>query len=147
MRLREIPLLSYLATRPPGEKRFLISVPLVGIITGVAAVLLMRLLGLIQGIFWGSRHDLLAQALDLSAYHRLLAPTIGGIAVGCMVLLARGPVRGHGASGIIEAVATRGGIIPMKATMLRVGATLLTVGSGGSLGREGPLVRVGAALS
>jgi CIC family chloride channel protein len=142
-----MPLLSYLATRPPGEKRFLLSVPLVGVITGVAAVLLMRLLELIQGIFWGSRHDLLAPALELSATHRLLAPTLGGIAVGCMVLLARGPLRGHGASGIIEAVATRGGFIPMKATMLRVGATLLTVGSGGSLGREGPLVRVGAALS
>ncbi len=147
MSLRDLPILRDLANRPPGEKRYLLSVPLTGILTGLASVALFRLLGLIQGLFWGSRDDLLAPAQALSPLHRFLAPAVGGALVGLLILLAREAVRGHGASGLIEAVATRGGVIPIRPTLLRAGATLLTVGSGGSLGREGPLLRVGAAMA
>ncbi|MEE9472330.1 MAG: chloride channel protein, partial [Gemmatimonadota bacterium] len=147
MRLRDLSLLGDLARRPPGEKRFLLSVPLIGVLTGLSSVALVRLLGKIQEVFWGSDHDILDSALGLPPLHRFLAPAIGGLLIGLLTLLARQSLRGHGASGIIEAVATRGGTIPLKPTFLRVGATLLTVGSGGSLGREGPLLRVGAALA
>ena len=40
-----------LRTRPPGEKRFLILVPLTGVATGFASVALIRLLGLAQDLF------------------------------------------------------------------------------------------------
>src|SRR5258706_15992986 len=54
-----------LRTRPPGEKRFLVLVPLTGAATGFAAIALIRLLGLVQGGFWGPRHELLEHALQL----------------------------------------------------------------------------------
>ena len=146
MRLAEMPLLKYLATRPPGEKRFLLLVPLTGVVTGLAAVALVNVLARVQELFWGSRHDLIGQALALPPLHRFLAPAIGGLVVGLIVLVARQAVKGHGTAGIIESVATRGGVLSLKTTLLRAVAALFTVGSGGSLGREGPLVRVGAAL-
>ena len=138
--------LSSLRARPPGEKRFLVLVPLTGIATGFASVALIRLLGLVQQLFWGSRHELLQHALLLSPWHRLLIPTIGGALVGLIILIARQRVGGHGTTGIIEAVCQRGGFLPFGRSLIKAAANIVTVGSGGSLGREGSLVRVGAAI-
>ncbi len=135
-----------LRTRPPGEKRFLILVPLTGVATGFASVALIRLLGLAQSLFWGSRHELLEHALAAPAWQRFLIPVAGGALVGLVILITRQPVGGHGTAGIIEAVAQRAGVLPIGRSLLKAVATLITVSTGGSLGREGPLVRVGAAL-
>ncbi|HXH28351.1 MAG TPA: chloride channel protein, partial [Candidatus Polarisedimenticolia bacterium] len=133
-------------TRRPGEKRFLLLVPLTGLLTGFAAAALVRTIGFIQKMFWGNAHELVDYALRQSALHRFLAPTLGGLLVGAVILIGRRSVRGHGTSGIIEAVVQRGGFLPLGTTLMKETATMFTVGSGGSLGREGPLVRVGAAL-
>ncbi len=135
-----------LRTRPPGEKRFLVMVPLTGVATGFAAIALVRLLGLVQGLFWGSRHELLRHALLLPAWQRFAIPTFGGALVGLIILITRQPVGGHGTAGIIEAVAQRGGYLPFGRSLIKALATLCTVATGGSLGREGPLVRMGAAI-
>ena len=139
-------LFASLRARPPGEKRFLLLVPLTGVATGFASVALIRLLGLVQQLFWGSRHELLQHALLLPAWQRFAIPTIGGALLGLVILIARQPVGGHGTSGIIEAVAQRGGFLPLGRSLVQACANIITVGSGGSLGREGSLVRVGAAL-
>src|SRR5262245_1626630 len=55
-------------------------------------------------------------------------------------------MRGHGTSGIIEAVTKYRGYISMNRTLQMAGSTVITVGSGGSLGREGLLMRIGAAF-
>ncbi len=146
MRLSDFPMLAWLRTRRPGEKRFLLLVPLTGAATGFAAVALVRVLAWMQRRFWGSGHELVQPALALSPAHRFLAPLIGGALVGLIVLVTRQAVRGHGTAGIIEAVTRRGGFIPLGPTLIKEAATIVTVASGGSLGREGPLVRVGAAL-
>src|SRR5438034_2033502 len=135
-----------LRTRPPGEKRFLVMVPLTGVATGFAAIALVRLLGLVQGFFWGSRHELLSHALALPAWQRFAIPTLGGALVGLIILIARQPVGGHGTAGIIEAVAQRGGYIPFGRSLIKALATICTVATGGSLGREGALVRMGASI-
>jgi len=139
-------LFASLRARPPGEKRFLLLVPLTGVATGFASVALIRLLGLVQQLFWGSRHELLQHALLLPAWQRFAIPTIGGALLGLVILIARQPVGGHGTSGIIEAVAQRSGFLPLGRSLIQACANIITVGSGGSLGREGSLVRVGAAL-
>src|SRR6185503_17973205 len=132
--------------RPPGEKRFLLLVPLTGVVTGLASVALIRLLGLFQGLFWGSRHEILDHALALPMWHRFLVPTLGGLMIGLLIFVTRQPVGGHGTAALIEAVAQRGGILQLGRSLLKAAATIITVGTGGSLGREGPLIRVGAAL-
>ena len=146
VRLADVSLFSYLKSRRPGEKRFLLLVPLTGVLTGLSAVALIRLLAAVQRLFWGSGHDLVAHASELSPLHRFLAPAIGGLLVGLFALALRRPVRGHGTAAIIEAVALRGGVLPVQPTLTMTAATIVTVGSGGSLGREGAMMRVGAAL-
>jgi CIC family chloride channel protein len=130
----------------PGDKRYLLLVPLTGAATGFAAVILVRLLGLVQKLFWGTKVNLLEATLHLSPVHRLLCLVTGGTLIGLLIFLVRRPVGGHGSSGIIEAVARHGGEVPIPGTLVSAGATLITVGSGGSLGREAALVQVGSGL-
>lgn len=135
-----------LRNRPAGEKRFLLLVPLTGVLTGLSSVALIRLLGLFQSLFWGSRHEVLEHALALPAWHRFLVPTLGGAIIGLIIFLTRQSVGGHGTTALIEAVAQRGGVLHFGRSLVKAAATIITVGTGGSLGREGPLIRVGAAL-
>ena len=146
MRLPDFHLIGYLRNRPRGEKRFLILVPLTGLGAGLAAVAMVRLLAVLQQLFWGSSNGLLEQARSLPPLHRVLAPLLGGVIVGLLLLLVRGPVKGHGTSAIIEAVARRRGFLPVGQALHEIAAILVTLGSGGSLGREGSLLRGGATL-
>jgi len=145
-RLSGLPHFAFFKNRPPGEKRFLVLVLLTGLLTGLAAVALVRLMALVQKLFWGAGRDLVAHAQELPALHRLLAPAIGGLLVGIVLLLARHVRRSQGTVGIIEAVARGKGYVPPGPAMIDAGSIVLTVGSGGSLGREGGLVQAGAAL-
>jgi len=146
MRLADFPLFAYLRKTRPGEKRFLLLVPLTGAVTGFAAVAFVRLLASVQKLFWGSGRGLVERAGAISPVHSFLSPLFGGILVGLVILTTRRAVRGHGTAGIIEAVTQHRGYLSFKRTLIKAGATLVTVGSGGSLGREGALMRVGAAL-
>ena len=137
--------LAFLRTRP-GDRRFIVLVPLTGLLTGLAAVALIRLLGQVQKGFWGDGRHLLEPALALPWWHRLLAPMVGGALIGLLMLWAKRPIVGTGTTGIIEAVAKKSGVLPGGETLLGALATLLTVGSGGSLGREAPLVQSGATI-
>jgi chloride channel protein, CIC family len=138
-------LFAYLRDRPPGEKRFLLLVPLVGFATGLLAAGLIRALALLQNLFWGSPHGIVETARGLSPAHLLLAPALGGILVGLIALWGRGAPAGQGTAGIIEAVA-RNKELPLLAGLRDILATLVTVASGGSLGREGGLLRGGSTL-
>src|SRR5262245_61932886 len=108
-------------------------VPLTGIATGFAAVALVRLLALVQRLFWGSGHRLLEAALVLPWQHRLLAPALGGLIIGLVILAARRPAGRSGTTALIEAVARRAGVLRLRDTFLGTAATLITVGAGGSL--------------
>ncbi|HZM70442.1 MAG TPA: chloride channel protein [Candidatus Cryosericum sp.] len=145
MRLPTLNLVRLTAGRP-GDRLFLLLVPLTGVLTGFATVALVRLLAQVQKLFWGDGRHLLRAASDLPWPHLLLAPLAGGLLIGLLMLLVKGPVGGTGTSGLIEALSLKGGVLRLRDTLATTAATLITVGSGGSLGREAPLVQVGGAL-
>src|SRR5215831_2607495 len=116
---------SFARTRP-GDRRFVLLVPLTGFVSGLAAAVLVRLLAFVQKLFWGDGHHLLEAALALPWWHRLLAPIVGGLLVGLLILAARRPVGGHGTSSIIEAVAQRGGVLKVADLLRGSLGTLLT---------------------
>jgi CIC family chloride channel protein len=109
-------------------------------------VALIHLHAILQKGFWGSGRDLVEHARTLTPLHRFLAPTLGGVLVGLMILVHRGVVRGHGTAGIIESVARGKGFLGIRAGLTEISAVLVTVASGGSLGREGSLLRAGSTL-
>ncbi|MEN0021178.1 MAG: chloride channel protein, partial [Planctomycetota bacterium] len=71
-------------------------------------------------------------------------PLIGMGLTGVIVQLYASEAKGHGVPQVIKALVQRGGEIPARIGIVKVIASILTVGSGGSAGTEGPIVQIGA---
>ncbi|WP_239519488.1 chloride channel protein [Arcanobacterium phocisimile] len=75
-----------------------------------------------------------------------LTPVISGFLYGPMITKWAPSARGHGIPEVMLAVKRKGGKIPGAVAVVKIIASALTLGGGGSVGREGPIVQVGAAL-
>jgi CIC family chloride channel protein len=119
---------------------------LTGALTGAASIAFFELLKLVQWLAIGSTGLPLLVVPTLSWYHVLLVPALGGLAVGPVVRLFAPEAEGHGVPEVIEAVMTRGGRIRRRVAVVKSLASALTIGTGGSVGREGPIVQIGAGV-
>lgn len=82
----------------------------------------------------------------LGPWFLLLAPVVGGLVYGPLVARFAPEARGHGVPEVMFAVARNGGRIPAKVAAVKALASGLCIGTGGSVGREGPIVQIGSAL-
>ncbi|WP_415953872.1 chloride channel protein [Streptomyces sp. KLOTTS4A1] len=82
----------------------------------------------------------------LGPWFVLVVPVIGGLLYGPLVDRFAKEARGHGVPEVMLAVDRRGGRINPNVSVVKALASALTIGSGGSVGREGPIVQIGAAL-
>lgn len=86
-------------------------------------------------------------ALALTPWHlKLLIPVVGASVVGPMIYFFAREARGHGVPEVMEAVALRSGIIRPRVVLVKSLGSSITIGSGGSVGREGPIVQIGSAI-
>lgn len=85
-------------------------------------------------------------ALRLPPAGRLIEPVLGLMAVGVITTYFAREVRGHGVPQILEAVALHGGRIRKRVGFWGIVAPAITIGAGGSVGREGPIALIGAAF-
>ncbi|UCE86267.1 MAG: chloride channel protein, partial [Deltaproteobacteria bacterium] len=90
--------------------------------------------------------DPLGLVADLPWYAVALAPALGGLVVGPLVHFFAREAKGHGVPEVMEAVALRGGRIRPRVVIAKMVASGLCIASGGSVGREGPIVQIGSAL-
>lgn len=77
----------------------------------------------------------------------LVIPAIGGLLYGPLVNRFAHEARGHGVPEVMVAVAEQGGRIRPQVTVVKALASALTIGTGGSVGREGPIVQIGSAMA
>jgi CIC family chloride channel protein len=116
---------------------------LVGVGAGLGAVLFRWLIGLVHTLSF----DGLANVLPfLGDYVLIVAPALGGLIVGPLIYFFAREAKGHGVPEVMEAVALRGGRIRPIVAVIKSLASSLCIGSGGSVGREGPIVQIGSAL-
>ncbi len=76
----------------------------------------------------------------------ILIPALGGLIVGPLIYFFAREARGHGVPEIIEAMLVRGGKIRPVVALVKIVASALTIGSGGSAGREGPIAQIGGVI-
>lgn len=127
----------------------------VGLGAGLGAVAFRWLIVHATRIFSGSE-DFSAAALGshpgnhwvpwLGAFFVVLAPVAGGLLYGPLVDRFAREAKGHGVPEVMYAVAQRGGRIQGRVAVVKALASALCIGSGGSVGREGPIVQIGSAL-
>ena len=76
----------------------------------------------------------------------LAVPVIGGLIYGPLVSRFAPEARGHGVPEVMYAVNRQGGRMRPQVPIVKSLASALCIGSGGSVGREGPIVQIGSAL-
>jgi CIC family chloride channel protein len=98
---------------------------------------------------WGPGTSGAAALESLSAapwYWKVLPPAVGGLIVGPLVWFLAREARGHGIPEVLSAVSDRGGRIRKRVMAIKTLASAVTIGTGGSAGREGPIVQIGASI-
>jgi len=116
---------------------------IVGIFTGLGAVIFRRLISAIEWVGYDWTPKVFP---GLGNYNVVLIPTIGGLIVGPMIYFFAREAKGHGVPEVMEAVALKGGRIRPIVAVIKSLASSVCIGSGGSVGREGPIVQIGSAL-
>lgn len=119
---------------------------IVGLVGGFGAIGFRYLIDFFQYISYGAPGNLLLLAPSLSWYVRIAAPAFGGLAVGLLVYFLAREAKGHGVPEVMEAVALRSGIIRKRVVLIKSLASAISIGTGGSVGREGPIVQIGSAI-
>ena len=102
--------------------------------------------GLVEEGLLAEASDPLAIARELDWWWRLLIPAMGGLIVGPLIYFFAREAKGHGVPEVMAAVALRGGVIRPRVVAVKALASAISIGTGGSVGREGPIVQIGAAL-
>lgn len=124
---------------------------LIGCVVGAASVafhyLIIGWTWVSTGYFDYSAHPSAKHGyLGIPSYFLILVPVIAGLLYGPLITKFAPSARGHGVPEVMLAVKQNGGRIPGKVAVIKLLASALTLGSGGSVGREGPIVQVGASL-
>ena len=129
--------------QPSEEVVLLITALIVGLGAGLGAVVFRYL---ILGVEWLG-YDWAPRVLsNWGKAYVIVVPAIGGLIVGPLVYFFAREAKGHGVPEVMEAVALRGGRIRPVVAVVKSLASSLSIGSGGSVGREGPIVQIGSAL-
>lgn len=142
LRSKLVSLWSYLRSH-----RFLSGVVLsiiVGLGGGFAAIVFRWLINSFRQLFFGGMGNVLG---FLGQYYVILVPAVGGLIVGCIIYFTRtGETKGHGVPEVMEAVWMKGGRIRPRIAAVKALASSICIGSGGSAGREGPIVQIGSSI-
>jgi chloride channel protein, CIC family len=118
----------------------------IGLLSGYGAVLFRLLIKGAQYAFYRNTGDILSFAHALPVYIIVGIPCLGGLMVGLIVTFAASEAKGHGVPEVMEAVALRNGRIRKRVAAAKILASAICIGSGGSVGREGPIVQIGSSL-
>jgi chloride channel protein, CIC family len=125
---------------------------LIGLVGALASVVFRELIRLFTKLFTGyttiAEHGsgMVGAASSLVWWHRALVPMVGGVLAGWVLHFVGRTFVSHKAVDYIEAVKVGDGKIGFRASILKSFASLLTISSGGSIGREGSMVQLAAML-
>jgi chloride channel protein, CIC family len=120
----------------------------VGVIGGLVNLVFHKAIELAQWLFLNNPTADPAELAAGSTYLvRLLVPTIGGLVSGIFLYWGLRLVGQQGSSNILEVVATSDGKLPFRTGMVKGFSSLVSIGSGMSIGREGAVTELSATLA
>ncbi|HEY4213042.1 MAG TPA: chloride channel protein [Steroidobacteraceae bacterium] len=123
----------------------------VGIVTGFGAIAFRALIGLIHNLAYFGRFSAVYDAnvyAPVSTWGPgvILVPVIGGLGVVFLVSKFAPEARGHGVPEVMDAIFYREGKIRPVVAAIKSLASALSIGTGAAVGREGPIIQIGASL-
>jgi len=123
----------------------------VGIVTGLGAVLFRDLIGFVHNLLFLGQF---AFRYDANVFTPpspwgvfvILVPVVGAVAVTFLVTKFAPEARGHGVPEVMDAIYYKGGVIRPVVAVVKSLASAISIGSGAAVGREGPIIQIGSAL-
>jgi CIC family chloride channel protein len=129
-----------------GEHTFILTVAvLIGILGGFGAVGIQYAIRGFEHLFWGGEFNL-NTILDIHWGWKIFIPAMGGVFVGFIIQFVATEAKGHGVPEVMEAISLRNGIIRPRVVFAKLSASAVYIASGGSVGREGPVIQIGSAI-
>src|SRR5207248_1358212 len=120
----------------------------VGLLAGLVAYILYKLIGLFTNLFFLQRCS--ATFRRVGGHHLgwwvILVPVTGGLVVGVMAKYGSSKIKGHGIPEAMEAVLVNRSRIEPKVALLKPISAAIAIGTGGPFGAEGPIIQTGGAL-
>ncbi|HEX9206165.1 MAG TPA: chloride channel protein [Candidatus Deferrimicrobiaceae bacterium] len=146
----------WISSWPTPFRLMLLSVA-VGLVAGLGAIVFDKVLGaslewILKGITGysepaaGASADSLAGIGSGRSLWFLIIPALGGLLSGAIVFSLAPEAEGHGTDAMIEAFHKKGGQIRKRVPLVKIVASALTIGSGGSAGKEGPIAQIGSGF-
>jgi chloride channel protein, CIC family len=122
-----------------------------GIVTGLGAVLFRDLIGFIHNLLFAGHASIHYDANIFTAPSPwgplvILVPVLGAVGVTFLVTNFAPEAKGHGVPEVMDAIYYKGGIIRPIVALVKSLASAIAIGSGASVGREGPIIQIGSAL-
>ena len=144
-------------TKPSGEEKRVNLMTLcglalvIGVMTGFGAVAFRALIALVHNLFYNAKLSFVFDANLSEGPSRFgdlvfFSPIIGGLIVVYIVKTFAPEAKGHGVPEVMDAVFYKHGNIRGKVALVKALASALSIGSGAAVGREGPIIQIGAAL-
>jgi CIC family chloride channel protein len=115
----------------------------VGAVAGLGAVAFRWLISSFTTLFFDKGGTLLS---FMGHYYVIVVPVIGALLFGPLIYFFAREAKGHGVPEVMEAVALKGGRIRPRVSVVKALASSICIGSGGSVGREGPIVQIGSSF-
>lgn len=124
---------------------------LVGVVTGVGAVAFRDLIGLIHNLMFAGT---LSWRYDANIFTSpapwgplvVLVPVVGAVVVTFLVTNFAPEAQGHGVPEVMDSIYYGGGVIRPVVAVVKSLASAIAIGTGSSVGREGPIIQIGSAL-
>ncbi len=118
---------------------------LIGVFAGVISAGFRTLIDTFRQGLWGEG-QLLDVVMTAPLYLKIGIPAFGGAVVAWNVQRFAPEAKGHGVPEVMNAVATQNGFIRMRVVVIKAFASAMSIASGASVGREGPIVQIGSAF-
>jgi CIC family chloride channel protein len=129
------------------EHTFMIVIAIIiGILAGFSAIGIRAMIKFFSEISFHGTGNLLQNIMDTSWYWILIIPIIGGLIVGPIIYFLAPEAKGHGVPEVMQAILLKGGQIRGRVAFVKAVASAISIGTGGSVGREGPIIQIGSSL-
>jgi CIC family chloride channel protein len=128
------------------RREFLILGMLATVIGALGGLVAIGFKLLVEGMWEHVFLELGDRMSSLGAARYVLIPALGGLIVGPMIYLLAREAKGHGVPEVLISIARFGGRMRARLIAVKAIASAITIGTGGSAGREGPIVQIGSAL-
>jgi CIC family chloride channel protein len=129
---------------------------LIGVVSGFGAILFNFLLqrgiqffmkDLVALVLPQEMHAISFFGVPLYRWMILWIPALGGLLSGFIVFRFAPETEGHGTDAMIESFHRKRGIVRKRVPIIKTIASAITIGSGGSAGKEGPIAQIGSGFA